>query len=175
MIVQIQNRQRKFPVDGVAAWVERSIQKTLDNEKIGGYLEKYQIIPVFSVTLVGNSQIRRLNQEYRAIDRATDVLSFPLLNNDGKIITRVDKNEWFINEQGMNELHFGDIVLSLEKAKEQASSFQQSFEREICFLTVHSVLHLFGYDHMDPEEERKMIRKQKIIMKQLTDTEEETL
>jgi probable rRNA maturation factor len=175
MIVQIQNRQRKFSITGFSRWIEKSIQKTLENEKIHEYLEKYRIVPVFSITFVGNRQIRRLNQEYRNIDRATDVLSFPLLSNEGKVITRVDKNELFINEQGMKELNFGDIVLSLEKADEQATLFQQSIEREISFLTVHSVLHLLGYDHMDPAEEKNMIRKQHKIMKQLMEIEKETL
>lgn len=175
MIVQIQNRQRKFSITGFSRWIEKSIQKTLENEKIHEYLEKHRIVPVFSITFVGNRQIRRLNQEYRNIDRATDVLSFPLLSNEGKVITRVDKNELFINEQGMKELNFGDIVLSIEKADEQATLFQQSIEREISFLTVHSVLHLLGYDHMDPAEEKKMIRKQHKIMKQLMEIEKETL
>ena len=175
MIVQIQNRQRKFSIERFVPFIEKAIQQTLYNEKIHSHLEKYQIVPVFSVTFVGNRQIRQLNREYRDIDRATDVLSFPLLNNDGKVITRVPKNELFINEQGLKELNFGDIVLSLEKAEEQALSFRQSIEREISFLTVHSVLHLLGYDHMDPVKEKKMIRKQHKIMKQLTEIEEETL
>ncbi len=95
-----------------------------------------------SVSIVSNEEIRQLNSQYRGIDKETDVLSFPL----------------------DDEMYLGDIVISMEKVREQAESLAQSVERELCFLTVHSMLHLYGYDHMEPEEEEAMIEMQKHIM-----------
>lgn len=89
-----------------------------------------------SVTIVDNEQIRKLNKEHRGIDKATDVLSFPL-GIDGKY--DVDLNT--------GEAQLGDIVISLEKAMEQAKQYGHSLKREVGYLTVHSMLHLLGYDH----------------------------
>lgn len=175
MILQIQNRQRKYPAEEIRGLVETAIGKTLACEKISAFLAKNKIEPVFSVTFTNNEGIRRLNCDYRHIDRATDVLSFPMIDNNGKIITKVSKKDLFINEKGEKELNFGDIVLSIEKAKEQSEAYGHSLKREISFLTVHSVLHLIGYDHIEPDEEQKMIREQKKIMKQWSIKEMETL
>ncbi len=107
-----------------------------------------------SITFTDNDGIRQLNREYRQKDSATDVLSFPLYtmqNGD-------------VPEEGM-AAELGDIVLSLERAAEQAKAFGHSFERETAFLTVHSVLHLLGYDHERGEtEEKDMFRRQEEIM-----------
>lgn len=168
MILQIKNKQRKYPVGSITVLVGNAIQETLSSEKITAFIEKNKIIPVFSIIFTNNNGIRQLNKEFRNLDRATDVLSFPLLENNGKIVSGVSKNDLFLNEKGEYELAFGDIVFSLEKAREQALCYGHSMEREIAFLTVHSVLHLLGYDHLNPEDEKKMIRKQKAIMKSFT-------
>ena len=165
MILQITNKQRKYPARPFTALVENAIQTTLAGEKINKFIEKNKIVPVFSVLFTGNKGIRLLNKEFRQLDCATDVLSFPLLENRQKILANVSKNDLYLNDKGENEVYFGDIVLSLEKAAEQALTYGHSMEREVTFLTVHSVLHLLGYDHMNPEDEKKMIRKQKAIMK----------
>ena len=91
-----------------------------------------------SVTFVDDARIHELNKQYRDVDSATDVLSFPLGENGV-----YDKNP----ETGASLL--GDIVISLETAVRQAESYQHSLQREIAFLTVHSMLHLLGYDHVD--------------------------
>ena len=102
-----------------------------------------------SVTFTDNESIRELNREYRDIDRATDVLSFPM------------------DDEGDNSV-LGDIVISLERAKEQAEEYGHSLSREISFLTVHSVLHLLGYDHETVEEdEKEMFAKQEDILNKL--------
>ena len=100
-----------------------------------------------SVMLTDNEGIRTLNSLHRGIDRPTDVLSFPLYEYDE-----------------MGELCLGDIVISVERAYEQAEEYGHSPEREIGFLTVHSMLHLFGYDHMTPEEEKEMFGYQSEIL-----------
>lgn len=103
-----------------------------------------------SVTIVDNEEIHRINSEQRGIDRATDVLSFPMFDDD------FDDGEYCI---------LGDIVISAERADEQAKEYQHSFEREIAFLTVHSVLHLLGYDHeTSPEDEADMFGRQEKIL-----------
>jgi len=103
-----------------------------------------------SVTVVDNEEIRKINSEHRGIDRATDVLSFPMFDED------FDDGEDCI---------LGDIVLSLEKAVEQAEAYGHSLRREVAFLTVHSVLHLLGYDHEEGKaEESEMFDKQEKIL-----------
>lgn len=113
-----------------------------------------------SVTIVDNEEIRRINKEFRDKDAVTDVLSFPMLefDEDGNVM---DADFDFDDE----EVVLGDIVISAERAREQAENFGHSFIREIAFLTVHSMLHLLGYDHVDdPEGEKIMFRKQDEIL-----------
>ena len=109
------------------------------------------------MTFTDNEGIRELNKKFRQIDKPTDVLSFPLFDFEG------DCEEPPIDEIISN---LGDIVISLERAKEQAEEFGHSFKREVAFLTVHSMLHLLGYDHERSEEEdREMRAKQSEIMR----------
>ncbi len=101
-----------------------------------------------SVTFVDNERIRELNREFRNIDRATDVLSFPA-------------DEPIVGGKGR---FLGDIALSLERAKTQSEEYGHSFRREVAFLTAHSVLHLLGYDHIVPDEEKEMFAKQEKVL-----------
>ena len=111
-----------------------------------------------SVMFTDNEGIRVLNAQHRGIDRATDVFSFPMLEYD-------DDGEMFDDPGDIeDELCLGDIVISLERAAEQAEEYGHSFEREVGFLTVHSMLHLLGYDHMTEEEEKEMFGFQKEIL-----------
>lgn len=114
-----------------------------------------------SVMFTDNEGIRVLNAQHRGIDRATDVLSFPMLEYD-------DDGEMFDDPGDIeDELCLGDIVISLERAAEQAEEYGHSFEREVGFLTVHSMLHLLGYDHMTEEEEKEMFGFQKEILAEM--------
>ncbi|MBQ8717587.1 MAG: rRNA maturation RNase YbeY [Clostridia bacterium] len=115
--------------------IRSAILATLDYEGKEGHSE-------VSVTFTDNEGIRAINREYREKDAPTDVLSFPLFE-EGADGTRM----------------LGDIVISLEKCRAQAEEFGHSFERECAFLTVHSTLHLLGYDHVNSEEEDKDMRK----------------
>ena len=111
-----------------------------------------------SVTVTDNVHIHELNREYRGVDRPTDVLSFPMYS-----FTDDD-----MPEEGPAPIVLGDIVISAERAKEQAVEYGHSFQREISFLTVHSVLHLLGYDHEVSEEaENEMFSLQDKIMDKL--------
>ena len=116
-----------------------------------------------SLTLTDNENIKIINNEFRSIDAPTDVLSFPMLEFDeeGQIID----NEF---EYDNDLIMLGDIVISLEKAKEQAEEYGHSLEREISFLCVHSCLHLLGYDHETSEEDEKiMFMKQHEILEKI--------
>jgi probable rRNA maturation factor len=109
------------------------------------------------VTFTDNEGIHALNKKFREVDKPTDVLSFPLFDFEGET-----------EEPPIDEIvhNLGDIVISLEKAKEQAEEYGHSFEREVAFLCVHSMLHLLGYDHERSDEEDKEMRaKQTEIMK----------
>ena len=126
--------------------------------------EKFPFDAELSVTLTDNENIRSFNSEYRNIDRATDVLSFPLYEADEIELLESDEYE---------PICLGDIVISLERAKEQASEYGHAFEREVAFLCVHSVLHLLGYDHeLGAEQEKEMFEKQEEILTKMKLTRE---
>ena len=130
--------------------IRRAVVAALDFE---GYENDCEI----SLTLTDNDGIHALNKQYRGIDAPTDVLSFPQIEYENTEEPPTD-----------NEVMLGDVVISLEKAEAQADEFGHSFEREVAFLTVHSMLHLLGYDHINSEEEEKEMReKQSAIMKEL--------
>jgi len=149
--VSITNRQKKVKLpSGLRLLVRRACNAVLTAEKFAGPAE-------VSVTFVDNEQIQELNAEYRDKDISTDVLSFPLGEN-GKF----DKNR----ETGAYVL--GDVVISAEKAVLQAEIYGHSLQREIAFLTVHSMLHILGYDHVaGGMEQVRMREKEEAIMLQL--------
>lgn len=120
-----------------------------------------------SLTLVDNSAIHEINKEFREIDRPTDVLSFPLVEYDkaGEFDFLEDNDDCFNPETG--ELMLGDIIISLDKVKEQADSYGHSVLREYAFLIAHSMLHLMGYDHMTEDESAIMELKQREILDSL--------
>ena len=145
--VVITDSQKKIRIPtGLRMLIRRACTAVLRNEDFKGSAE-------VSVTFVDNEEIRRLNARFRDKDSETDVLSFPLGEN----------GEYDINHDTGAKL-LGDVVISMEKAAEQAQTFGHSFEREVCYLTVHSMLHLLGYDHMEPEEKRVMRVKEETVM-----------
>ena len=133
--------------------VERVMLAVLDYED---YDDNYEV----SLSFVDNEEIRNLNRDFRNIDRVTDVLSFPMLSDD----------EFDIEYE---EESLGDIVISLQRADEQAEEFDHSLEREICFLVCHSMFHLLGYDHMEEEEAKDMHRREEEVLNGLDITRDE--
>jgi len=118
-----------------------------------------------NVLFTDNVGIHEMNREYREIDRPTDVLSFPMVeySEPGNFDNLEDEQEdCFHPETG--ELLLGDIVLSYDKIKEQAAEYGHSELRELCFLVAHSMLHLFGYDHMEEDEREQMEQMQREIL-----------
>lgn len=150
--VYVKNNQSevKVPV-GIRLLIRRCCQAVLTTEKFGKDAE-------VSVSFVSNNEIKNLNKIYRNKDSVTDVLSFPLTGDDGT----VEVNP----ETGAVQL--GDVVISLETAVKQAQNFGHSLEREVGFLTVHSMLHLLGYDHETSQLDQRIMReKEESVLEKL--------
>ena len=122
-----------------------------------------------NVLLTNNEEIHKINKEYRGIDRPTDVLSFPMVDYDkpANFDPLEDASEDYFNFE-TGELVLGDIIISVDKVYEQAESYGHSLERELGFLVAHSMLHLFGYDHMEEEEREQMEARQREILNGLS-------
>lgn len=155
------NTQDKIEVtDALEKLIKDVAEGVLEFEEID---EKCEV----NVMFADNEQIRGINREQRDIDRATDVLSFPFLDAKNGDITVSDEDFY----EGY--LSLGDIVISLERAKEQAEEYGHSFEREVGFLMCHSMLHLLGYDHIDEADRVIMRKKEEEILKKLKLTRDE--
>ncbi|WP_303997457.1 rRNA maturation RNase YbeY [Megamonas hypermegale] len=109
-----------------------------------------------SITFTDNEHIHAINRDYRNVDRPTDVISFALNEGDEPEI-----------EGGAPVNVLGDIIISVEKAVEQASDYGHSVEREVAFLTVHGMLHLLGYDHIEEDDRKEMRREEDFVMEKL--------
>jgi len=143
--VLFDNRQNFMEVtDENMNAIEKAISTTIETEQAEGNFE-------VSVSFVTNEEIRELNKIYRNVDCETDVLSFPM-----------DDEE---DVEGV--IMLGDVILSTEKIIEQAAEFGHSLEREMIYLTVHSMLHLLGYDHIGYDEKEEMRTMEKEVMKAL--------
>ena len=152
VMIYFENSQDKTEITyKLKRLVRLSVEATLAYE---GYKNSCEV----SVTFTDDEGIRKLNNSFRNIDSATDVLSFPLFDYEGSDEPPVDELQNML----------GDIVISLERATAQAEEYGHSFEREVAFLCVHSMLHLLGYDHVNSEdEELDMRRRQTAVMEML--------
>lgn len=161
-MIEFNNNQENFEFNSkYADLIKRAVDTALNFE---GFKYNYEI----SVLITNNAGIKIMNKQFRNIDRETDVLSFPMIefqNNDFED-KKYDISNDEINPETGNVM-FGDIVISIEKAHEQAEEYGHSFERELAFLTVHSTLHLLGYDHMIAEDEQVMRKKQEQILSEM--------
>ena len=148
MTLLIDNRTNFELTDEIKETLEKVCLKSLQYEEFNEDCE-------ISLSIVTNEEIHDINKQFRNIDSPTDVLSFPQL-------TFEEGEEADVNENG--EIVLGDIIISIDRAKEQAEEYGHSLKRELACLSVHSMLHLMGYDHMVPEEEEDMFRRQKEIL-----------
>lgn len=153
LTVYYENEQNAIPVTyKLKMLIRRAIAETLAFEQYNNDVE-------VSVTLTDNENIQDLNLRFRGIDAPTDVLSFPLFDFEGET-----------DEPPVDEIQnmLGDIVLNLERTRAQAEEYGHSFEREAAFLTVHSMLHLLGYDHETGEDDEADMRaRQRAIMERM--------
>lgn len=124
--------------------IEKSIAAVLKVEELDENVE-------VSVSFVGDEEIRELNRDYRGVDKSTDVLSFPM------------DDEFILDNRIL-----GDVIINTRRVREQAEELGHSNEREVSYLTVHSILHLLGYDHMEDEDKRQMREREKLAMKELS-------
>lgn len=148
--VVITNKQKtvKIPT-GLRMLIRRTCNAVLRMENFQGPAE-------VSVTFVDNQGIKELNAQYRDKDIETDVLSFPM-----------GENGVYDKDPETGSFILGDVVLSMEKAQEQAKTYGHSLQREVGYLTAHSVLHLLGYDHIKPMDRVHMREKEELVMEQL--------
>ncbi len=157
MKLTIYNRQKSLIISKeTLKLIEKSIKRCVKRNGFSIPCEAY-------VTLTDNMGIQELNQEHRGIDKPTDVLSFPLIEyvNGEPMIEPGDIDP----ESG--RVFLGDIIISVEKAMEQAQNYGHSPEREFAFLAVHGILHLLGYDHESEEDEKQMFSIQEGILEEM--------
>jgi probable rRNA maturation factor len=161
-MIFIDNRQNRVEVENeLEQALNQAIEYSLKEEKVS---QDYEV----SIIFVDNEEIKKLNFEFRNIQRETDVLSFPMLEYPPhKIFKEIYLNHKFDDSYyDEGKLVLGDIALSLEKALEQSIEFGHSFYREVCYLTIHSILHLLGYDHIEDEDKIVMrCREEEILSK----------
>lgn len=146
------NEQERFETEALLDMIEKCVQESLN---VHGITDEAEI----SVLFTDNAGIQEINASMRNIDKETDVLSFPQYEFETPGV--------LVKDEGYPYLLLGDIVLSLEKADEQAKEFGHSYEREVGYLTVHSMLHLLGYDHMTDTDKPIMRAKEEEILEKL--------
>lgn len=145
MEIYYDDRQDDIKItDEIKNLIEKSIAAVLKVENLDENVE-------VSVSFVGDEEIRDLNRDYRGVDKSTDVLSFPM-DDEFIIVSRI----------------LGDVIINTRRVMEQAEELGHSNERELSYLTVHSILHLLGYDHMEDEDKREMREREKLAMKELS-------
>ena len=145
VIISNQQKAVKIPT-GIRMLIRRCCHAVLQLE---GFKDSAEI----SVSFVDNDQIQEMNRQYRNIDAPTDVLSFPMLEiKQGEHLKDFDSER-----EPDGWLNLGDIALCVDKAKQQAKEYGNSYKREIAFLALHGFLHLLGYDHIEKEDEKKMM------------------
>ena len=138
--------------------IKKVVSKVLEEEKVLPEVDVY-------ITLTNNEEIHKINKEYRDVDRPTDVLSFPMYERDEIASLKNDTDDEI-------EKILGDIIVSVEKVKEQAEEYGHSFERELAYLVTHGMLHLLGYDHIIEEEKAVMRKREEEILETLNITRE---
>ena len=116
---------------------------------------KLKCDPILSISLIDNDLIQQINRDYRNIDRVTDVISFAFIDS-------LENGKAKLKKKGI--INLGEIYISIPRAIEQANEYQHSLSREICFLFIHGLLHLLGYDHMVEEDEKIMFALQDEIL-----------
>lgn len=130
--------------------IKKVVKTVLNEEKVIRDLEVY-------ITLTNNEIIQKINAMYRNINKPTDVLSFPMFEKE-------EVEDFKVSKEQTEETILGDIIISVEKVKEQAEEYGHSFKRELAYLVTHGMLHLLGYDHMIEEEKNIMRKREEEIL-----------
>src|ERR1035437_2261614 len=171
MILLFVNKQRHFKIDEAAAYkvlCQRAMDLVMQSTFIDKRMRRSNLVISATVNFVGTNYIRSANRDFRGINHITDVLTFPLLSmKQGKLIEPITAADLIPHSDGIDELPLGEVLISLEKALEQSISYGHSMEREVAFLATHAALHLVGFDHIDKNEEKKMIFEQDRVLTEL--------
>ena len=176
MITMFVNRQRKYETALVSRFQD-ICQKACDAVEASSFLDRRlrdsKIKLSATVYFVSSEFMKKTNRQFRNINSTTDVLSFPLLNmKNGKLAGPLGSEDVFWHKDQNGEVMLGDIFISLDKVKIQAEELGHDMQRELYFLTVHSVLHLLGFDHIEPVDEKKMTAEQRRIMKNYQESDD---
>lgn len=170
MILSFVNKQRRFPAEKIEDYKEicsRVMEAVMSRSFLDKRMHKSGIVLSATVHFVGTDHIRKVNREFRGIGKVTDVLTFPLLDmKTGKLMAPLSDADFVLHDD-VKELPLGEILISLEKAQEQSEEYGHSMEREVAFLTAHAALHLIGFDHLEPKEEKRMISEQESVLNEL--------
>jgi probable rRNA maturation factor len=167
-MINIENEQTLIEIDEMLIKaISDTIRYTLEDQNVSYEGE-------VSVLLVDNETIRGINRDTRNIDAETDVLSFPMIDYEpGKTYNELySSHEFGVEYFDGDALVLGDVVLSMEKAIEQAEEYGHSIKREVCYLVLHSVLHLLGYDHLNEYDKIRMRAEEEKILNALEITRE---
>ena len=120
-----------------------------------------------SLSIVSPDEIQELNKQFRGVDAVTDVLSFPTVENPERGVLNVNSFPRHALNARNGKLNIGDVIICLDRAKEQAVEYGHSLKRELCFLSLHGLLHLLGYDHVETEDEQQMNALQEEILEHM--------
>jgi len=175
MTIKTENAQSEYseaPAE-FKPYLDKLCDAVLSDEIVDFPLIKALKESYLTVTYVDEEQIKQANSDNRGIDKVTDVLSFPMQDmENGKLIG--DSFDYEYDKDGNTQINLGDCLVCLKRAEEQAAEYGHSLTREVVFLVAHSILHLLGYDHMTDTDEARMIRLQKMLMRDVgLATEEE--
>lgn len=160
-MINIENLQKNIYIsDDFINSIEEIVKLVLNEEKVNKDFD-------INIMIVDNEYIKEINSKHRGIYSATDCLSFPLLSYKEGHVFKEQYADYEFKEFELDEgkITLGDILISAEKAKSQSLEFGHEFNREIIYLTIHSILHLLGYDHMECEEKEKMRAREKEIIR----------
>lgn len=162
-MLNLENNQSKVTLEET---LEEKLLVALDEVMSGEGVEYEAEVSLY---FIDDEAIRAINREYRNLDRATDVLSFPVLPyEEGRVFSEMYNEATLRDDMFLGDnLILGDVMISLERAKAQSLEYGHSLEREILFLFVHSLLHLLGYDHMDPAQKIRMNEKEEYYMSKM--------
>ncbi len=141
--------------EGYMELIEKAADLCLEKEGIGGSQAEHLGI---GLSFVDEDEIKELNGQYRQVDEVTDVLSFPMMEGLGEIKEALD------SQPGDMGISLGDVVICMDRIRQQAAEYGHSETRELIYLFVHSMLHLMGYDHMNDDDKKKMRAKEEEIM-----------
>lgn len=150
-VLDIEENKEYFKV------IDKVLRKCFEEEKL------LDINLYISITLTNPENIRRFNNEYRNVDKETDVLSFPMFE-------KKEIEELVLQAEHIVEDVLGDIVISIDRVEKQAIEYEHSFERELSYMLVHGFYHLMGYDHIQEEDQKEMRLKEEKILQDLNIT-----